>query len=193
MAKNTVDNNFFYEIAFEFLSRAKRSYFLSPLEIDLIKKWEEKGIPLTIIKKSLNKGFEKAGRKKTLLYFKKIVEKEFRAKGDKLIAKQSENNDKKTEEADKQIDLIESEYFRKKYKQFNLKDSTYGEKEEFDDTIDKEIIALFFNENIDKTEEEWNKKFQYIKVGQKEKIRLIEKYFIMKKREELNLFYFSYL
>ncbi len=193
MAKHKGDENFFYEIAFEYLSRVKRGYFLSPLEIDLIKKWEENKIPLTIIKKSLRKGFEQAGRKKTLLYFKKIVEKEFKQKGDKLVSKQTDNNDNRLEEIDKQINLIESESFREKYRQFNLKESSYNDKESFDDKIDREIIDLFFNEKKEETEQEWNKNFQYIKVGEKEKTRLIERYFIMKKREELKLFYFSYL
>ncbi len=193
MGKNITDNtSYFYEIAFEFLSRIKRGYFLSPLEIDLIKKWESNNIPLKIIKKSLYSGFRKPGRKKTLLYFKKIVEKEFKKEKEKLTPKNDKIEENNNENIQEQIEIINSDYFKKRYKEFaEGLPLSEKEKEEFDKSIDKKIIEFYYDE--EEIKNEWNQKFQYIKIGETEKKRLMKKYFIMKKREEFHLFYFSYI
>ncbi len=192
MQKKGSDENYFYSIAYEFLSRTKRSYFLSPLEIDLILKWEEKKIPLSVIKKALKEGFKRAGRKKTLLYFKKIVEKEFKnylslSSGKNM--KTAKGDNQKREEHKKLIEIIPDEYFKELYAEFFSEERTFDEKVKFDEMIDKKISERFFTDRIlEEAEIEWSKKYPFISVDNNTKRKLVEKYLIVKKREELNLF-----
>jgi len=184
------NNNYFYAIAYEFLSRTKRSYFLTPLEIDLILKWQKERIPLSVVLKGLKAGFKKSGRKKTLLYFKGFVEREYKNFSKAFVGKKRatkvEENERNNELSDL-IKLIKDENFRSLYEEFFSKERSYQEREDFDRSIDDKIIEIF-GLGMDKYREEWEKKFSFIRVDEETKNSLVKKYLIVKKREELNLF-----
>jgi len=197
MEGNTLkkNNNYFYEIAAEFLFKSKRGYFLSPLEIDLIVQWDDKGIPLKIVKKAMKKGFENPGRKKSLLYFNKIVEKEYRLykkmrTGSKR-KKYSVSEPDKKKEIENMINLIQVEYFKNLYKKFIEKKIDYKDKEEFDRKIDDEILKRYYYISKQNMLKEWEENFSFIRVDNVNKEKMIKKYFIIKKRDELNLFKIS--
>ena len=184
------NSNYFYAIAYEFLSRTKRSYFLTPLEIDLIIKWQKERIPLSVVLKGLEAGFKKSGRKKTLLYFKGFVEREYKNFSKASVGKRKSEKKEEKDNYDEfldMIDFIKDDEFKKSYKEFFSEKRGVQEREEFDKSIDDKIIERFGSE-MDKFREEWEKKFSFIRVDEETKLSLVKKYLIVKKREELRLF-----
>ncbi len=185
------NSNYFYAIAYEFLSRTKRSYFLTPLEIDLIIKWQKERIPLSVVLKGLEAGFKKSGRKKTLLYFKGFVEREYKNFSKASVGKRRSYKGEKKDDSYNElmglIELIKDDDFKSLYEDFFSKERSSQEREDFDRTIDNKIIEIFGSE-MDKYREEWEKKFSFIRVDEETKLSLVKKYLIVKKREELRLF-----
>ena len=184
------EDNYFYSIAFEFLSRTKRSYFLTPIEIDLILKWKKRKIPLPVVLKGLKEGFKKSGRKKTLVYFKGFVDREYKNFSKASVGKRKSDKRKEKDNYDEllnMIDFIKDDEFKKSYKEFFSEKRGTQEREEFDKSIDDKIIERFGSE-IEKYRAEWEKKFSFISIDEKTKLSLVKKYLIVKKREELGLF-----
>ena len=75
--------NYIAEIETKFSKIRGRGLMLSPKDFTLVKKWEEKQIPLRIVKRAMDdvhKKFKEQNRKdniNSLSYFKQAVEKEF--------------------------------------------------------------------------------------------------------------------
>ncbi len=183
MEKKDLSDNYFYSIAYEFLSRSKRSYFLTPLEIDLIVKWEKKKIPLFVIVKALKAGFRKPGRKKSLLYFRGFVEREFKKYMDTKIGKEQRvkiDTKEKNEEIFNMIEFIRDEEIKKLYLEFFSSEKSIEERDKFDKIIEDKIKEKFLNEKaLKEAEKEWDKRFPFISVDEKTKKKLKEKYIIV--------------
>ncbi len=179
-------DSYFYSIAVYFLKRTKRGVFLNSSEISLIKMWKDEGIPLSVVISGLREGFKVPGKKRSLRFFEKYVEKEFKNYKKKLVGRTSSGHLIKKEEFKKLNEIMDNE-IKKLIFDFIDGKSEFKEIEEIDSHIDSIIIKKYYGNEKTEILEEWKDVINSYSIPEEEKEEFLKKSFVYKKREELKI------
>jgi len=112
--------NYFSEIEETFNRRRGKYLFLSPLDWVLIESWQERGVPLHIILRGIEKVFDgvdaqPAKRKrsvKSLMYCREEIEAQYEEWLERQVGKSQSNGDGETAETEKESALFSDENVR---------------------------------------------------------------------------------
>ncbi len=179
-------DSYFYSIAVYFLKRTKRGVFLNSSELSLIKMWKDKGIPLNVVISGLKKGFKVPGKKRSLRFFEKYVENEFKNYKKKLVGRKSSGHLLKKEEFKKLDEIMDNE-IKKLILDFIEGKSEFKEIEEIDSFIDSIIIKKYYENEKKDILDEWKDVINSYSIPEEEKEEFLKKSFVYKKREELKI------
>ncbi len=177
-------DSYFYSIAFYFLKRTKRGVFLNSIEINLIREWQKADIPLDIVIRGLKEGFKKPGKKRSLNYFKKFVEKEFKAYKKLKIGKTKDFSAIKHHYKDK-IESIKHEIIKKLIYEFLNKKINISTISELDEKINKIILTDFWESEKEQLYNEWKDIIESSNIPEDSIEEMLKKSLIYKKRDEL--------